>query len=178
MGGLNIELSDASVVVLGALLALLWSYSCLSFAGYLKARMRVRTGYTRKIFHALIFISAVVVQASGGFVAVCVFGMMVSIVVGLAVLRGPNDRLYEALAREQDGPSRTYYIVVPYFATLIGGLASNMFFGPLATVGYLVGGLGDAAGEPVGRAGAGTTLALRRHSKGLSLYWLLLGSRF
>jgi len=102
------------------------------------------------VFHVLIFVSAVVVQAFGGFVAVCVFGMMVSVVVGLAVLRGPDDRLYEALAREQDGPYRTYYIVVPYFATLIGGLASNIFFGPLAVVGYLVGGLGDAAGEPVG----------------------------
>src|SRR5262249_50690953 len=54
------------------------------------------------------------------------------------------------LAREHDGPDRTYYIVVPYFATLIGGMASNIFFGPLAMVGYLVGGLGDAAGEPAG----------------------------
>jgi phytol kinase len=102
------------------------------------------------VFHVLIFISAVVVHAGAGFVAVCLFGTMVSLVVGLAVLRGPNDRLYEALAREQDGPDRTYYIIVPYFATLIGGLASNIFFGPLAVVGYLVGGLGDAAGEPVG----------------------------
>ena len=144
------NLPSLSDVALGAVLALVWSYSCLSFAGYLKTRMRLRTGYTRKLFHALIFISAVVVQAFGGFVAVCVFGLMVSLVVGLAVVRGPNDRLYEALAREQDGPARTYYIVVSYFATLIGGLASNILFGPLALVGYLVGGLGDAAGEPVG----------------------------
>ena len=136
--------------MLGALLAFVWSYCCLRFAGHLKAKVRLRTGYTRKVFHVLIFVSAVVVQAFGGFAAVCVFGLMVSVVVGLAVLRGPNDRLYEALAREQDGPHRTYYIVVPYFATLIGGLASNIFFGPLAVVGYLVGGLGDAAGEPVG----------------------------
>ena len=55
-----------------------------------------------------------------------------------------------ALARRQDGPNRTYYVVIPYFATLIGGMASNLFFGPLAVMGYLVGGLGDAAGEPVG----------------------------
>jgi phytol kinase len=148
--GLPIEFPSPSVVTLGVLLALAWSYSCLSFAAYLKTRICLRTGYTRKVFHALIFISAVVVQAFGGFVAVCVFGMMVSLVVGLAVFRGPNDRLYEALAREQDGPARTYYIVIPYFATLIGGLASNLLFGPLALVGYLVGGLGDAAGEPIG----------------------------
>lgn len=75
---------------------------------------------------------------------------MVSLMVGLAVVRGCGDRFYEALAREQDGPDRTYYIVVPYFATLIGGMTSNVIFGPLAVVGYLVGGLGDAAGEPAG----------------------------
>lgn len=145
-----LPLSFPAVFVSGALLAVVWSYCCLRFAGYLKLKVGLHTGYTRKIFHALIFLSAVVAQAFGGFVAVCVFGMMVSLVVGLAVLRGPNDRLYEALAREQDGPARTYYIVIPYFATLIGGLASNVLFGPLAVVGYLVGGLGDAAGEPAG----------------------------
>src|SRR4026208_800371 len=75
---------------------------------------------------------------------------MVSLVVGLAVLRGPKGRQYEAIGREQGGPARTYYIVIPYFATLIGGLTSNILFGPLAVVGYLVGGLGDAAGEPAG----------------------------
>jgi phytol kinase len=110
----------------------------------------VRTAYTRKLFHVVIFISAMVVQAAGGFFAVCVFGAMVTCVVGIAVLRGPGHGLYEALAREQDRPSRTYFIVIPHFATAIGGLASNILFGPLALVGYLVGGLGDAAGEPVG----------------------------
>ena len=138
------------VLALGALLALVWSYSCLSFAGYLRTRIGLQTGYTRKIFHALIFLSAAIAHALGGFVGVCVFGTMVSLVVGLAVLRGPGDRHYEALAREQDGPARTYYIVISYFATMIGGLASNILFGPLAVVGYLVGGLGDAAGEPAG----------------------------
>lgn len=137
-------------IVPGALLAFVWTYFCLSFAGYLKTKIGLRTGYTRKVFHALIFLSAVIAHALGGFVAVCVFGTMVSLVVGLAVLRGPNDPQYEALAREQDGAARTYYVVVSYFATLIGGLASNILFGPLAVVGYLVGGLGDAAGEPAG----------------------------
>jgi phytol kinase len=145
-----IEFPSPRVVIFGALLALVWSYSCLRLAAYLKTKLGIRTGDTRKLFHVLIFISAFIVQVFGGLVAVCVFGTMVSLVVGLAVLRGPNDGLYEALAREQDEPSRTYYIVIPHFATMIGGLASNIFFGPLALVGYLVGGLGDAAGEPVG----------------------------
>ena len=131
-------------------MALVWSYSCLSFAAHLKIRHRLRTGYTRKLFHVLIFTSAVAVHAIGGFWAVCVFGLMVSLVVAHAVVRGRGDGLYEALARKQDGPNRTYYIVLPYFATLIGGMASNVFFGPLAVMGYLVGGLGDAAGEPAG----------------------------
>ena len=141
---------DFSLLAVGAVGALIWAYACLAFAAYLKTAKRLRTGYTRKVFHTLIFSSAVGAQALGGFWAVCAFGTMVSLVVAFAVLRGPNHRLYEALAREHDGRHRTYFIVIPYFATLIGGLASNIFFGPLAMVGYLVGGLGDAAGEPVG----------------------------
>lgn len=137
-------------MVLGALLALAWAYSCLSVAAHFKTRFRLRSGYTRKLFHVLIFSSAAVVNVFGGFWAVCVFGAMVSLIVALAIVRGPGDGFYEALAREQDEPDRTYYIVVPYFATLIGGMTSNVFFGPLAVVGYLVGGLGDAAGEPAG----------------------------
>jgi len=144
------KLPGLSSVVLGAFIALVWSYSCLSFAAHLKRTRRVRSGYTRKLFHVLIFVSAVFVQFLGGFWAVCVFGLMVSLVVGLAIVRGPGDGFYEALAREQDGSHRTYYIVVSYFATLIGGMASNLIFGPLAVMGYLVGGLGDAAGEPAG----------------------------
>jgi len=148
--GNSAEFSGLGAVIIGVLVALLWSYACLSFAAHLKSRRRLPTAYTRKLFHVLIFISAVFVQAFGGFWAVCVFGVMVTLVVGLAVFRGRGNRLYEALAREQDRPNRTYYIVVPYFATLIGGMTSNILFGPLAMVGYLVGGLGDAAGEPAG----------------------------
>ncbi len=144
------NLPNTATVILGALVALVWSYSCLSFAAHLKTNLRLRTGYTRKVFHVLIFTSAVIVHALGGFWAVCVFGLMVSLVVGFAVFRGRGNRLYEALARKQDGPDRTYYIVIPYFATLIGGMVSNILFGPLAVMGYLVGGLGDAAGEPAG----------------------------
>jgi phytol kinase len=54
------------------------------------------------------------------------------------------------MAREKDEPHRTFFILVPYFTTLVGGLASNMIFGPIAVGGYLVTGLGDAIGEPAG----------------------------
>ncbi|MDM8551389.1 hypothetical protein QUF72_14990 [Desulfobacterales bacterium HSG2] len=81
---------------------------------------------------------------------VCLFGGMTTLVIFYAIFRGTGHILYEAMARETDEPHRTYYIVVPYFATLIGGLASNILFGQAAIVGYLVTGLGDAVGEPVG----------------------------
>jgi len=58
--------------------------------------------------------------------------------------------LYEAMAREKDEPHRSFFILVPYFTTLVGGLVSNMLFGPIAVAGYLVTGLGDAIGEPAG----------------------------
>ena len=54
------------------------------------------------------------------------------------------------MAREKDAPHKTYYIVAPYLATLIGGLASNILCGGFAVFGYLVAGMGDAVGEPVG----------------------------
>src|SRR4030095_3411983 len=145
-----VKLPELIVAIMGAFLALVWAYACLGLVANLKTSFRLRTGYTRKLYHVLIFISAVFVQAFGGFWAVCVFGTMVSLVVAHAILSGPGTPLYEAIAREQDGRDRTYFIIVPYFATLIGGLASSIFFWTLGVVGYLVGGLGDAAGEPVG----------------------------
>jgi len=42
------------------------------------------------------------------------------------------------------------FVVVPFAATVAGGIASSWLFGPLAAVGYLVAGCGDAIAEPVG----------------------------
>jgi phytol kinase len=75
---------------------------------------------------------------------------MCSLVIFYAIVRGNGNILYEAMARETDAPYRTHYIIVPYIATLIGGLASNIIFGPVAVVGYLVTGFGDAVAEPIG----------------------------
>jgi hypothetical protein len=36
--------------------------------------------------------------------------------------------MYEAMAHEKDEPKHTHYIIVPYLATLLGGLTSNIFF--------------------------------------------------
>jgi phytol kinase len=129
--------------------ALGWSLSCLWFAGRCK-RAGMRTGYTRKIFHFLIFSSVAMLQWRFGSQAVCLFGSMCSLVVFYAVWRGPGNMLYEAMARENDAPHRTFFILVPYFTTLVGGLASSILFGPVALAGFLVAGVGDAIGEPIG----------------------------
>ncbi len=116
----------------------------------MKKRKGMRTGYTRKIFHSLIFVTVSVIHWQWGTSIVCLFGGMVTLVVFYAVYMGPGDLLYEALAREKDEPHRSYYVIVPYIATLTGGLVSNIMFGGVAVFGYLVTGIGDAVGEPAG----------------------------
>jgi phytol kinase len=141
---------DAMALAIGCPLALAWASACLLFAGLLKTRGKLKTGYTRKIFHFLIFGTVVAVQWRWGTPGVCLFGGMTSLVIAYALLRGSGHVMYEAMAREKDAPRRSHYIIVPYFATLIGGLLSNIFFPSTAVFGYLVTGLGDAVAEPVG----------------------------
>jgi len=133
-------------IFLAAALAAGW------LAGYLRVSVGVRTPYTRKVFHFLIFTMASVVQLTKGLSAVMLFGSVVALVVLYAVARGDGHPLYEALARPSDAPRRTLFVLVPLATTALGGLLANVFFGPTAFLGYLVGGWGDAVGEPVGTA--------------------------
>ena len=144
------NLPSSTTLAVGGPVALAWAAACLIFAGFLKTRMNLKTGYTRKVFHFLIFGTVVAVHWLWGTPGVCLFGGMTSLVIGYALLRGSGHLMYEAMAREKDAPRRTYYIVIPYFATLIGGLLSNILFPAAAVLGYLVTGLGDAVAEPVG----------------------------
>lgn len=137
-------------ILIGGPIGVLWSYLCLRFAGYLKVNRGYKTGYSRKIFHFLIFASVVIIQMIWDTSIVCLFGGACTLVIFYAIRKGPGNLLYEAMAREKDEPHRTYYIVIPYFATLMGGLAGNILFGQMAVVGYLVTGLGDTIGEPIG----------------------------
>jgi phytol kinase len=137
------------MIAFGGPLGLAWSLACLWFAGRLK-RNGMRTGYTRKVFHFLIFGTVAALQWSVGTPAVCLFGGLCTLVVFFAVWRGAGNLLYEAIAREKDEPHRTFFVLVPYATTLIGGLVTNILFGQIALAGYLVTGLGDAIGEPVG----------------------------
>lgn len=129
---------------------LLWAAAALLGAGALKRRMRLYTAYTRKIFHIVIFASATAIQVTGGMRSLCLFGVATSLAIFAAIWCGPGNLAYEAIARESDAPQRTYYVLVPYFATFLGGVTANILFGHAAIVGYLVTGLGDAIGEPVG----------------------------
>lgn len=141
---------DTKILFIAAPAALIWAAACLIFAGYLKKYHKLKTGYSRKIFHFLIFGTVVFVNWRWGTRGVCIFGGMTSLVIGYALIRGSGNIMYEAMAREKDEPRRTYYIIIPYFATLIGGLLSNIFFPTTAVFGYLVTGLGDAVAEPIG----------------------------
>ncbi|MBN1506144.1 MAG: hypothetical protein JW955_04830 [Sedimentisphaerales bacterium] len=141
---------DWPTLAVGGPVALAWAALCLLVSGLLKARWKLKTGYTRKCFHFLIFGTVVAVHWRWGTPGVCLFGGMTSLVIAYALVRGRGHLMYEAMAREKDEPRRTYYIIVPYFATLIGGLLSNILFPATAVFGYLVTGLGDAVAEPVG----------------------------
>ncbi len=143
------NLPTGRALAIGGPASLAWSFAALTAAGVLKRR-GARTGCTRKIFHFLIFSTAATLQWRCGTPAVCLFGAMCSLVIFYAIWRGPGHLLYEAMAREKDEPHRTHFILVPYATTLLGGLASSLLFGPLALAGFLVAGLGDAIGEPVG----------------------------
>jgi phytol kinase len=135
---------------IGGPLGFAWAIGALSIAVVLKSRFGWKTGYTRKLFHFTIFGTVAILHYLLGTRAVCLFGAMTSAVVFLAVLLGSGNILYEAMAREKDEPHRTWYILVPYFATFVGGVASNILFSTGAIAGYLVCGVGDAIGEPVG----------------------------
>jgi len=119
-------------------------------SGALKRRAGWPTGYTRKLFHFLIFFTAVGLHLWGGMPAVNVLGLGMGTYVLLVVRAGDGNFLFEALAREKDSPRRGYFIVLPYLTTALGGLLSNWLFGACAVMGYLVGGAADAVAEPVG----------------------------
>ena len=118
--------------------------------GYLKDRFVLKAGYSRKMFHFIIFTIAAIVGLTEGFQAVQVFGVAIGLVVMWAVIRGEKNPLFRAVARPTDAPYEKYYIVIPFLMTAAGGILSNILFSKLAVVGYAVTGWGDAVGEPVG----------------------------
>jgi len=138
-------------VLLGPVL-LLGTVAAAGFVGDLRVKRLTAAPYTRKIFHFVIFTAAAAIHVTAGLPGVVLLGIIVSACVIYAVVRGPGFPFYEAMARPSDAPKRTLFIVVPLITTAVGGVLANIFFSPFAFVGYLVGGWGDAVGEPVGTA--------------------------
>jgi len=145
-------LPDLDLVVLLGPFLLLFAGAAAAVAAWMRVAKGWPVAYSRKTFHFAIFTMAGVLQLLGGLPAVMLFGGLVSGVVLYAVLRGAGFPFYEALARPADAPRRTLFILVPLVTTAAGGLLANLLFGAWAIVGYLVGGWGDAVGEPVGAA--------------------------
>ncbi|HNM32245.1 MAG TPA: hypothetical protein PKM51_05810 [Chitinophagales bacterium] len=131
-------------------LSIIWSFAALYIAGVCKKNLGWATGYSRKVFHFLIFISALFYQQSYSVAGVFILGWSVSIVLLYSIFKGEGSLLYEAIAREKDAPHRTKYIVYSYVATLLGGILSNFFLQPFAIFGYVVTGFADAIAEPIG----------------------------
>lgn len=145
-------LPDLRTVILFTPLFLLAAAIPARWVGRLRTVREMPVAYTRKIFHFCIFTLAAITQVFAGLPATMVFGSVVALVVLYAVLQGSGLPFYEALARPSDRPHRTLFILLPLVTTALGGVLSNLFFGRLAYVGYLVAGWGDAVGEPVGAA--------------------------
>lgn len=138
----------------GAVRGALTAVAVFLIAAPLAARARRAgrpVGDTRKIFHFIIFTSAAALRyfTDGGTLAV--YGSVVALGILVAVWRGDGEPLFEALAREEDAPHRAWFVVVPLLSTAIGGVLAQLIAGPGAVVAYLVGGWGDAVGEPAGK---------------------------
>ncbi len=144
------SLIPGPAVVLWAALLGVGVAACVGAAAGVLRRRGTRVAYTRKVFHFGVFTGAGIVHAVWGLAGTNVYGGVVALVVLAAVVRGDGNALYEALARDTDRPHRSLFILVPLATTAVGGLASGLFAGSYATVGYLVAGWGDAIGEPVG----------------------------
>lgn len=130
--------------------ALLYGAAVAWLAGWLRVDKGWRVGYTRKLFHFFIFTAAGVLQLIWGLPVVVVFGVAISILVLWAVWRGERSSFFLALARPSDAPKEKLFILIPLLTTAAGGVLANLFFWQWAAIGYLVGGWGDAIGEPVG----------------------------
>lgn len=143
-------LPDVSLIILLSPFFIIYTALAAGFSGWLRVNKKIRTPYTRKTFHLFIFTMASILQFTGGLKTVALFGSIVSLFVLYAVYRGDKFPFYEAMARPTDAPHRTLFIIIPLLTTAVGGLTANFFFGNFSYIGYLVGGWGDAVGEPVG----------------------------
>jgi len=131
-------------------LLVLFTLAAGAACGWLKTRRGARTGDTRKLFHALIFVAAAVLSVTLGVGAVNLLGGVLALYVIGVVSRGDGNLFFEGIARETDAPRRSLYVIVPFVATALGGIATTALFGAYSAVGFAVTGFGDALAEPIG----------------------------
>lgn len=109
-----------------------------------------RTGDTRKLFHLLVFCGAALIRTVNPISCVVVYGAWGVLLILYAISRGDGFPLFESVARPEDGRYRGLNIFLSLISTGAGGVLSHLLVGKAAVVCYLVGGCGDALGEPVG----------------------------
>lgn len=141
---------DSSIILKLTVPIILLAVGAALLSGWMKVKLKIRTPYTRKTFHFIIFSAAGLLQYYFGLHAVSLLGVIVFVIVVIAVAAGNRLWFYSALARETDKPHEKKFILFPLIATATGGILSNLFFPATAYIGYFVGGWGDAVGEPVG----------------------------
>lgn len=130
---------------------LVYVFFVLKSADRFRQKWNWKVGYTRKFFHFLIFAMAGVIQYWQGIGGVFILGWAVTLWIVYILWKENDTKYYSLLGRPKDAPHVSRYIVYPYLATFLGGVVNNLFFPPISTIaGYLVAGLGDAAGEPAG----------------------------
>ena len=120
----------------------------LSLSKSLREWGKWKAGYSRKIFHVQVFLTAAYLGHTLGLGSLCVYGVAVSLWVGWSLLDPKG--LGRALIREEDFPHGRRYVILPYLSTLLGGLVCQGLLGTGATVGLLIVGVCDAIAEPVG----------------------------
>ncbi|MCI5052530.1 MAG: hypothetical protein MRY21_05275 [Simkaniaceae bacterium] len=154
-----------TIILLGPLLVI-YTMLCGSYVSYLRADRGVRTSYTRKVFHFLIFFLAGLLQLSVNIPGLVLFGIIVGCGVLYGCWRGAGYAFYEALARDSDGEYKKAFVIIPLVLTGLGGLMGYFFFGNFVVVGIFVTGWGDAVGEV-----AGVTFG-KHHFKGPPIFGL------
>jgi phytol kinase len=113
-------------------------------------RRGMRPGDTRKLFHFCVFNTAALLRwqvDAGGLV---VFGSVVALGIFYCTWRGHGHGIFEAIARPSDIPRQRLHVIVPLICTAVCGVLAQLIAGRLAIVAYLIGGWGDAVGEPIG----------------------------
>ncbi len=133
--------------------AFVFTFCVARFASWLRITKRWKTNYSRKAFHFSVFTAAFVIGVLAPIHRVAAYGAGAGAFMALLVVLQENrwvQPMYCALAREQDAPNGTYYLLAPFCATAVGGIVTGIVFPDYYQVGYLVAGWGDAMGEPVG----------------------------